>query len=182
MKFCSNCGATVAHKIPEGDTLPRYVCDTCHTIHYQNPRMVVGCVPVWENKVLLCKRGIDPRRGLWTVPAGFMENGETLDAGAMRETLEEACARVTIDKLYAVYNIPHVNQVYLLFLARLQDLDFKAGSETLEARLFGETEIPWDQIAFATVRNTLQHYFSDRARDQFGFHLGTIERPLSPIR
>lgn len=179
MKFCSNCGATVVHKIPEGDNLPRYVCEACNTIHYQNPRMVVGCVPVWEDKVLLCKRGIEPRYGLWTVPAGFMENGETLDAGALRETLEEACARVNIDKLYAVYNIPHVNQVYLLFLARLKDLDFKAGSETQEVRLFREDEIPWDQIAFATVRNTLTHFFADRARKQFGFHLGTIERPLS---
>lgn len=177
MKFCSNCGATVVHKIPEGDSLPRYMCEVCNTIHYQNPRMVVGCVPVWEDKVLLCKRGIEPRHGLWTVPAGFMENGETLDAGAMRETLEEACARVTIDKLYAVYNIPHVNQVYLLFLAKLNDLDFKAGSETLETRLFREDEIPWDQIAFATVRNTLTHYFADRARSHFDFHLGTIERP-----
>ena len=177
MKFCSTCGATVARKIPEGDSLPRYVCDACHAIHYQNPRMIVGCVPVWEDSILLCKRGIEPRHGLWTVPAGFMENGETLDTGAARETLEEACARVEVGVLYAVYNIPHVNQVYLLFLAKLLDLDFSAGAETLEARLFSEDEIPWDQIAFATVRNTLTHYFSDRARNHFGFHLGTIERP-----
>lgn len=177
MKFCSHCGATVAHKIPEGDSLPRYVCDACNTIHYQNPRMVVGCVPVWEDQVLLCKRAIEPRYGLWTVPAGFMENGETLGAGAARETLEEACARVEIGALYAVYSIPHVNQVYLLFLAKLLDLNFSAGIESLEVRLFREDEIPWDQIAFATVRNTLTHYFSDRARQHFGFHLGTIERP-----
>ena len=177
MKFCSNCGAAVSHKIPEGDSLPRYVCDACDTIHYQNPRMIVGCVPVWEDKVLLCKRAIEPRHGLWTVPAGFMENGETLDAGAARETLEEANARVEIGALYAVFNIPHVNQVYLLFLAKLLDLDFHAGAESLEARLFREDEIPWDQLAFATVRNTLTHYFADRARQHFGFHLGTIERP-----
>ena len=180
MKFCSNCGATVSHKIPAGDALPRYVCDACNTIHYQNPRMIVGCVPVWEDKVLLCKRAIEPRRGLWTVPAGFMENGETLDKGAARETLEEANARVEIGVLYAVFNIPHVNQVYLLFLAKLLDLDFHAGEESLETRLFREDEIPWDQLAFATVRNTLTHYFSDRAQQHFGFHLGTIERPPRP--
>jgi ADP-ribose pyrophosphatase YjhB (NUDIX family) len=177
MKFCSNCGAAVAQKIPAGDSLPRYVCDACNTIHYQNPRMVVGCIPEWEDKVLLCRRAIEPRHGLWTVPAGYMENGETLAAGAARETLEEACARVEVGALYAVYNIPHVNQVYLLFRARLLDLDFKPGAETLETRLVGEAEIPWDQIAFATVRNTLNHYFADRARKQFGFHMGTIAAP-----
>ncbi len=180
MKFCSSCGATVTQKIPTGDTHLRPVCDICGTIHYQNPRMIVGCVPVWEDRILLCKRAIEPRRGLWTVPAGFMENGETLDAGAARETLEEAHARVTIGALYAVFNIPHVNQVYLLFLAKLLDLDFHAGEESLETRLFREDEIPWDQLAFATVRNTLTHYFSDRARGHFGFHLGTIERPPRP--
>jgi ADP-ribose pyrophosphatase YjhB (NUDIX family) len=180
MKFCSNCGATVAFKIPAGDALPRHVCDACNTIHYLNPRMIVGCVPVWEDRVLLCKRAIEPRRGQWTVPAGFMENGETLAAGAARETLEEACARVEIHGLYAVYSIPHINQVYLLFRAQLLDLDFKAGEETLEARLFREDEIPWDQIAFATVRNTLTHYFADRARQQFDLHVGSIERP--PVR
>jgi ADP-ribose pyrophosphatase YjhB (NUDIX family) len=177
MKFCSNCGGTVAHKIPAGDSLPRYVCDACNIVHYQNPRMIVGCIPVWEDRILLCKRAIEPRYGLWTLPAGFMENGETLDVGAARETLEEACARVEIGALYAVYNVPHVNQVYMLFLATLLDLDFKAGSETLETRLFREDELPWDQLAFATVRNTLTHYFSDRVRNHFAFHLGTIERP-----
>jgi ADP-ribose pyrophosphatase YjhB (NUDIX family) len=177
MKFCSNCGAAVTQKIPAGDSLPRYVCDACNTIHYQNPRMVVGCIPEWEDKVLLCRRAIEPRHGLWTVPAGYMENGETLAAGAERETLEEACARVEIGALYAVYNIPHVNQVYLLFRAKLLDLDFKPGDETLETRLVSEADVPWDQIAFATVRNTLTHFFADRARKQFGFHMGTIERP-----
>jgi ADP-ribose pyrophosphatase YjhB (NUDIX family) len=180
MKFCSTCGATVSRKIPEGDSLPRYVCDVCATIHYQNPRMIVGCLPAWEDKILLCKRAIEPRHGLWTLPAGFMENGETLGAGAARETLEEANARVEIGALYAVYNVPHVNQVYMLFLARLLDLDFHAGTESLETRLFREDEIPWDQIAFATVRNTLTHYFADHARKHFGFHLGTIDRPPAP--
>ena len=177
MKFCSACGATVALKVPEGDSLPRYVCGSCNTIHYTNPRMIVGCVPYWEDKVLLCKRAIQPRYGLWTVPAGFMENGETLDIGATRETLEEAGARVDIGMLYAVYSIPHVNQVYLLFLAQLKDLDYQSGAESLETRLFTQDEIPWDQIAFATVRNTLTHYWADRAHGQFRTHVGVIERP-----
>ena len=175
MKFCSECGASVELRIPDGDSLPRHVCTTCHTIHYQNPRMIVGCVPEWEDKILLCRRAIEPRHGLWTVPAGFMENGETTSQGAMRETLEEANARVEIESLYALYNIPHVNQVYLLFRARLLDLHFKSGAETLEVRLFAESEIPWDQIAFATVRNTLKRYYEDRDRGEFKFHTGTIE-------
>ena len=176
MKFCSQCGAQVELRVPDGDTLPRHVCVACHTIHYQNPRMVVGCIPEWEDKILLCKRAIEPRCGMWTVPAGFMENGETTYQGAVRETLEEANARVEIGQLYALYNIPHINQVYILFRARLLDLDFSAGAETCEARLFRESEIPWDQIAFATVRNTLTRYYSDRRGGEYRFHMGTIEQ------
>jgi ADP-ribose pyrophosphatase YjhB (NUDIX family) len=176
MNFCSNCGAPVTLKVPPGDTLPRHVCDRCDTIHYQNPRMVVGCIPEWEERILLCRRAIDPRYGLWTVPAGFMENGETTLQGAARETLEEANARVEVGALYAVYNIPHINQVYMLFRARLLDTDFSAGAETLETRLFDEADIPWDELAFATVRNTLTHYFNDRKQGEYKFHMGTIER------
>jgi ADP-ribose pyrophosphatase YjhB (NUDIX family) len=176
MKFCSNCGAPVALKVPAGDTLPRYVCDHCGTIHYQNPRMVVGCIPEWEDRVLLCRRAIEPRHGLWTVPAGYMENGETTFQGAIRETLEEANARVEIDSIYALYNIPHINQVYILFRARLLDLDVKPGAETLEVKLMKETEIPWDQIAFASVRNTLTRYYEDRRNGEYQFHMGTIEQ------
>lgn len=176
MKFCSHCGAAVALKIPSGDTLPRHVCNTCNTIHYQNPKMIVGCIAEWEHRILLCKRAIEPRLGLWTVPAGFMENGETTAQGAARETIEEANARVEIGPLYAMYNIPHINQVYILFRARLLDLDFSPGTESLEVRLFEEDEIPWEQIAFATVRNTLHHYYSDRKTGEYRFHLGTIER------
>ena len=178
MKYCSNCGAAVSLTVPPGDTLQRYVCDACATIHYQNPRMIVGCIAEWEDKILLCKRSIEPRYGLWTVPAGFMENGETTYQGAVRETLEEANARVEIGPLYALYNIPHINQVYILFRARLLDIDFSAGAETLEARLFAEAEIPWDEVAFATVRNTLRHYYDDRKTGQYPFHMGTIE----PVR
>ena len=165
----------MAHKVPAGDSLPRYVCDGCATIHYQNPRMIVGCIAEWEDRILLCRRAIEPRHGLWTVPAGFMENGETTYHGAVRETLEEANARVEVGPLYALYNIPHINQVYMLFRARLLDTDVSAGAETLEARLFTEAEIPWDHIAFATVRNTLTHYYSDRKAGEYKFHMGTIE-------
>ncbi len=178
MKFCSQCGAPVELRVPEGDTLPRFVCGSCHTIHYQNPRMIVGCIPEWEDRILLCRRGIEPRYGLWTVPAGFMENGETTYQGAVRETLEEANARIEIGALYALYNIPHISQVYILFRARLLGLDFKAGAETLEVRLFAESGVPWDQIAFATVRNTLTRYYADRRSGEYKFHMGTIE-PLA---
>ena len=175
MKFCSNCGAPVALKLPPGDTLPRHVCGNCGTIHYQNPRMVVGCIPEWEDRILLCRRAIEPRSGLWTVPAGYMENGETTFQGALRETLEEANARVEIGPLYALYNIPHIHQVYILFRARLLDTDVSPGAETLEVRLFLESEIPWDRIAFASVRNTLTQYYADRRNGEYRFHMGTIE-------
>lgn len=175
MKFCSNCGAAVTLRVPPGDNLRRHVCDACHTIHYQNPRMVVGCIVESGDRILLCRRGIEPRHGLWTVPAGYMENGETTFQGALRETLEEANARVEIDSLYALYNIPHISQVYLLFRARLLDPDVSPGAETLEVRLFAEGEIPWDQIAFASVRNALVHYFEDRKQGRYPFHMGTIE-------
>jgi ADP-ribose pyrophosphatase YjhB (NUDIX family) len=180
MNFCSNCGARVVHRIPAGDSLPRYVCDACTTIHYENPKMIVGCVAEWEGKVLLCRRAIEPRYGLWTVPAGFLENGETTAAGALRETLEEANARVEIQALYAMYNLPHISQVYMLFRGRMLDPDFGPGAETLETRLFDETEVPWSELAFATVRNTLIHYFNDRRKGEFGFHMGTIEPMRGP--
>jgi ADP-ribose pyrophosphatase YjhB (NUDIX family) len=179
MNFCSNCGARVVVRVPPGDSLPRHVCDACGTIHYQNPKIIVGCIPAWENRVLLCKRAIEPRYGLWTVPAGFLENGETTADGAKRETLEEANANVEVGDLFALYNIPHINQVYMLFRARLLDLDYHAGAETLELRLCNDIDVPWDDIAFATVRNTLTHYFNDQRKGRFGFHLGTIERPIA---
>ena len=175
MNFCSKCGARTVRRIPSGDTLPRAICEQCNTIHYENPNLIVGCIPEWDNRILLCKRAIEPRTGLWTVPAGFLENGETTAAGAQRETLEEANARVDIIAPYALYNIPHINQVYLLFRAKLLDLDISAGAETLQVELFDEDRLPWDELAFATVRNTLRHYFSDRKNGEFRFHMGTIE-------
>jgi len=176
MKFCSNCGAEVVLRGPAGDKRPRYVCDTCHTIHYQNPKIVTGCIPQWHDRVLLCKRGIEPRYGLWTLPAGFMENGETTHGGAARETLEEANARVSIDGLFSLFNLPHINQVYMIFRAQLLDLEFGAGEETLEVALFCEPEVPWGQIAFPVIHQTLQLYFQDRKAGAFRVHHGEMVR------
>lgn len=179
MKYCSNCSATVELLIPEGDSLPRYVCNTCNIIHYQNPKMVVGCIPEWEDKILLCRRAIEPRLGWWTLPAGFMENNETLEQAAARETLEEANARVEIGDLYAVYSLPHISQVYVLFRARLLDLDFKPGIESLEVKLLPENEIPWEELAFRVIHDPLKKYFKERKLGKLGFHTGVIDRPHS---
>jgi len=183
VKFCSVCGsADLELRIPEGDTLPRFVCNNCGTIHYQNPKIVVGCLPEWEDRVLLCKRAIEPRYGLWTLPAGFLENGETLANGALRETLEEAHARVHLGELYTVISLPQINQVYMMFRSRLVDLAFGPGAESLEVRLFDESEIPWESLAFRTIARTLRNYFMDRRRGDFALHVSAIERraPLSP--
>lgn len=175
MKYCSNCGTRVELRVPEGDNLPRYVCPACRVVHYQNPKIVVGCIPEWEDRILLCRRAIEPRHGLWTVPSGFMENAETLVQGAARETLEEANARVEMGNLYAIYNIPHINQVHVLFRARLLDLDFKPGIESLDVQLFEEPEIPWDTLAFRVIHEPLKRYFEERKLEKLGFHMGTIE-------
>ena len=167
MKFCSQCGASVSLRIPSGDNRPRYICDQCHTVHYQNPRIVAGCLPVWEGRILLCRRAIAPRQGFWTLPAGFMENGETLEQAAARETLEEACARVRQLQLYTLFDLPHISQVYMFFRAELADLDFAAGEESLAVGLFEESAIPWSELAFPTVGRTLECYFSDRQRQDF---------------
>ncbi|WP_439861194.1 NUDIX hydrolase [Pseudomonas sp. MBLB4136] len=162
MKFCSHCGNPVSQRVPAGDNRPRYVCEHCHTIHYQNPRIVAGCLPIWGEQVLLCRRAIEPRRGYWTLPAGFMENGETLEQAAARETQEEACARVRDLSLYTLFDLPHINQVYLFFRAELVDLDFAVGEESLEVQLFHEGDIPWSELAFPTVGRTLECFFADR--------------------
>ncbi len=165
MHFCSDCGQPVALVIPADDNRLRHVCADCGTIHYQNPKMVVGSIPLWDEngsgKVLLCRRAIEPRHGYWTLPAGFMENNETTEEAAQRETLEEAGARVELLGLFALLNVPHVHQVHLFYQARLLDLDFSAGIESLECRLFSESEIPWEDLAFPTVSHTLQRFFAD---------------------
>ena len=176
-KYCSVCGEErIEFRIPDGDTLPRYVCAACGTIHYQNPKIVVGCLPEIGEQVLLCLRAIEPRRGLWTLPAGFLENGETLTAGAVRETLEEANARVAIGPLYTIISLPHISQVYMMFRAQLEDRDFGPGPESLEVRLFDEDEIPWETLAFRTIGRTLRSYFLDRKLGAFGTHVSALER------
>jgi ADP-ribose pyrophosphatase YjhB (NUDIX family) len=174
MKFCSNCGAPVVLKVPAGDNLPRHVCEACGTIHYQNPLIVIGCIPEWEGRVLLCRRAIEPRYGLWTLPAGFMEKGETVAQAAQRETLEEARARVELAEIFAVLSVPHVDQVHIFYRARLLDLDFGPGAESLDVRLFPEAEIPWRELAFRTVSTTLRHYYADLKAGGFAFHAGEI--------
>lgn len=174
MRFCSLCGAPVDFRIPPDDNRARHVCTSCGEVHYQNPKMIVGAIPEWQGKILLCRRAIEPRHGLWTLPAGFMENGETTAEAAARETLEEANARITIGDLYTLYNVPHINQVHLLFRATLQNTDFSPGTESLEVRLFTEQDIPWNTLAFRPVRFTLQHWFADRSKGTFQFRTGDI--------
>ncbi|MFF7706936.1 zinc ribbon domain-containing protein [Pseudomonas sp. NPDC007930] len=162
MKFCSACGHRVSHVIPAGDNRPRYVCDGCAQVHYQNPNIVAGSLPVLGGRVLLCRRAIEPRRGFWTLPAGFMENGESLEQAARRETLEEACANLGPAQIYTLFDLPHINQVHVFFRAELASEHFAAGEESLEVRLFEEAEIPWKELAFRTVARTLECYFADR--------------------
>ena len=182
MNYCSHCGTEIEVLIPEGDNRPRHVCPACGTIHYQNPKIVVGCIPVWEERILFCRRAIEPRYGLWTLPAGFMENGETSQQGAARETLEEACARVEVEGLYTLFNLPHIDQIYLMFRSRLLDLDFAPGAESLEVRLFEEHEIPWDEIAFPVIRESLRLFLADRVAGAFPLRSGTIERLEGEVR
>lgn len=167
IRHCNICGAPVVHRVPEGDNAPRAVCSACDHIQYQNPKLIVGSVPVWEDKILLCRRAIEPRHGKWTLPAGFMENEETAAEGAAREALEEANARIAVEQLYTFFSVPHISQVYVMFRARLLDLDFSPGPESLEVKLVGEEEVPWDELAFTSVRRTLKHFFADRRAGAF---------------
>ena len=174
MKFCCYCASPVVSRVPPGDSLPRWICDECGEIHYQNPRMVVGTVPERGGKILLCRRAIEPRYGYWTLPAGFLENDETTGQGAARETLEEAGARVDLEAPFSMISIPRVNQVHLFYRARVLELDFKPGEETLEVALVEEPEIPWKDIAFRSVGLTLKLWLSDRKAGTFTFHAEDI--------
>jgi ADP-ribose pyrophosphatase YjhB (NUDIX family) len=178
MNFCNQCGAKVEFRIPPGDHLARHVCDSCGTIHYQNPRLVVGCVPEYEGKILLCRRGIEPRRGFWTVPAGFMENGETLQQAAARETHEEALARVEIGSLLTVVHVLHAHQVHVFFRAILREPTFGAGVESLEAMLVEPADIPWSDIAFPSTDYTLRRYLEDRAAGRENHYFTALDRRL----
>ena len=174
MNYCSHCGATVTHKIPLGDTLPRHVCDQCERIHYHNPKIVAGCIPEWEDQILLCRRAIEPRLGLWTFPAGFMELGESTEQAAVRETLEEAHADVTITGLYAVLSLPNIGQVYLVFRGRMKTPAFEAGAESLDVRLFPLSDIPWETMAFQVVSEALRRYVADAKAGEFRLHLDSL--------
>ncbi len=187
MKFCSECAHPVSLLIPPDDNRPRYVCNQCGTIHYQNPKMVIGSIPVWEQngetRILLCKRAIEPRYGYWTLPAGFMENNETTGDAAMRETREEAGANIELHELFSLLNVPHVHQVHIFYRATLLDLDYHAGTESLEVELFSESQIPWDDIAFPTVAHTLKFFFADHTRilsegGTYGLHTRDIFKPM----
>ncbi len=180
-RYCCACGHAITRRVPPGDSRERDCCDACGTIHYLNPRPVVGTIPVWDDRVLLCRRAIEPRYGAWTLPAGFMELGETVAQGAQRETVEEAKANIEIGPLFSMIDVPGVEQIHIFFLARLRDCNFGPGIESLDVRLFREDEIPWDEIAFRTVATTLRLFFEDRARGAFGMHVRELApRALTP--
>ncbi|MCU0969231.1 MAG: NUDIX hydrolase [Rubrivivax sp.] len=174
IQHCRVCGTRTEYRVPSDDNRERAVCTGCGEIHYENPINVVGTVPVWDDQVLLCRRNIEPRRGLWTLPAGFLELGESTADGARRETDEEAGARIELEGLFTVLNVVRAGQVHLFYRARLQDTRFAPGPETIEAQLFREHEIPWDELAFRTVRETLLRYFEDRRLGSFGVHTADI--------
>ena len=176
MKFCSACGARVILEVPAGDNRPRHVCGDCGSIHYLNPKMVVGTVPEWEGRLLLCRRAIEPRYGYWTLPAGFLESGETMEEGAYREAREEANANLRIEGLYTLFSIPHIDQVHAFYRARLLDQDFHAGEESLDVRLFREDEIPWDELSFPVVHKTLELWLEERETGRFRTHAGDVVR------
>jgi ADP-ribose pyrophosphatase YjhB (NUDIX family) len=180
LNFCSNCGSPVVFKVPEGDHLPRFVCTSCGMVHYKNPLLVLGCVPQWQDKILLCRRAIQPRLGFWTVPAGFMENGETLQAAAARECHEEALAKVEVGSLLAVVSVTHANQVHVMFRAQLLAPEFAPGPESLEVGLYDEAHIPWDDLAFPSGEFTLRRYFADRTAGRDDHHFTELTRPLRP--
>ena len=175
MNFCSHCGQPVTLAVPAGDHLPRHVCSSCGTVHYQNPKIVAGCVPEYQGRILLCRRAIEPRLGYWTIPAGFMENGETTQEAARRESVEEALAEVEIGSLLAVVHVLHADQVHVMFRARLPQPRFGAGDESLEVALVDEADIPWQDIAFRSVDFALRHYLEDRRRGAEDHHFETLD-------
>ncbi|MDH5388419.1 MAG: NUDIX hydrolase [Gammaproteobacteria bacterium] len=176
MNFCSLCGEKVAQLIPEGDNRLRYVCNSCGEIHYQNPKIVTGCIPEWENNILLCRRAIEPQSGLWTLPAGFMENQESNLEGAAREAQEEANADMRDMKLFSMFSIPHRNQIYTMYRGVLHEGKASAGEETLEVAMVSEEDMPWQEMAFPVVVENLKLYFEDRRKGEFGTHYGEIVR------
>jgi ADP-ribose pyrophosphatase YjhB (NUDIX family) len=177
VKFCGQCGASVTLKVPVDDNRQRHVCDVCETIHYINPKVIVGCLPTVSDKILLCKRAIEPRYGKWTLPAGFMENGETSADGAARETWEEAAAKAVNLVLYRIFDVPHISQVYLFYRCGIENDEFGVGPESLESALFSEEEIPWDELAFPTVRELLKEFLTDRQTGEYPVRNTVIDYP-----
>lgn len=177
MRHCSHCGGPVHLRVPAGDNRQRYVCPACDTVHYQNPSLIVGCIPQWQGQILLCRRAIEPAYGRWTLPAGFLELGEGTAAGAAREAAEEACIEVDIGPLFSMIDVPHIGQVHMLYLADLREPRWAAGEESLEVALFAEADIPWQELSFRSVREALQHYFDDRRRGAFGLHMDVLGPP-----
>ncbi len=178
MKFCSECGSAGTMRIPKGDNRHRFICDGCGRIHYRNPRIIAGCIALWDGKILLCKRAIEPRKGWWTIPGGFLEQGEVAEVGAARETLEEACATVEISSLHTMYSIPHISQVYLVFLANLVDGSYGAGVESEEVKLVSVDEIPWDEIAFSAVKFSLEKYIERLKTNVETTYCGYYDKPF----
>lgn len=178
MNYCSVCSAPVSKKVPPGDNLPRFVCETCQAIHYHNPKIVAGCIPEWKDQILLCRRAIEPKSGLWTFPAGFMEIGESTEQAAIRETWEEAMARVELTGLSSVLSLPHIGQVYLVFRGRMLTPDFKAGEESLDVQLFSPGNIPWDEIAFPVVKEALRRYLDAVAAGHQSVHVASMSDRL----
>ena len=176
MKFCPQCGSSVEFKVPEGDDRERHVCDQCDVIHYHNPKVIVGCLPEHDGKVLLCKRAIEPRYGYWTLPAGFMENRETTAEGAAREMVEEAAAVATDTTLYRVFDVPHISQVYVFYRCGIEGGSYGIGPESLESKLFSEDEIPWNDLAFPVVHELLQEFFDDRRSENYPVRHSVISR------
>ena len=174
MNYCSGCGANVVFERRSRGATSRFVCAACGTVFYQSPKLAAACIAEWQGKILLCQRAIEPERGHWELPAGFVASGESVHTAAARETLEEANVAVDIQRPYALLHLAHVNQMRVVYLARLLSTEFRPGKETLDVRLFDEADIPWDDLAFATTRDTLRHYFSDRTNGDFGFFFAEI--------
>lgn len=174
MKFCSNCAHPISFSAVEGEHIPRFHCVSCGVIHYVNPKVIVGCLPIWEDKVMLCKRGIEPQHGLWNIPGGFMENNETIEEGAMREMYEETFGRVRVIGLHTVFNVVPVNQVHLHYLVEMMDLDYRLTPESIDIQLFTEAEIPWRDVAFASSKFALKKYFEDRKNNTRNTHIGSL--------
>jgi ADP-ribose pyrophosphatase YjhB (NUDIX family) len=178
IKHCTACGSLTIKQVPEDDEIARDICCQCGVVHYQNPILIVGCVPELDGQILLCKRNIEPRKGLWTLPAGYLENGETVEQGAARETLEESQAKVEIIKPYRMYNIVYVNQIYLIFRANMKSNAYGPTAESMDVRLFGKKDIPWNKIAFPVIKETLEDFYIDRDKNTFSFKIKDIKTRL----